>query len=229
MLPQRRNTHGGDHSGFNVLFLISIGIFNIINQLTNKDSLKGITFTGIFFIIAFLVYILPFRKIILAYLFLFLALAVHYSMIDPSGFSSASLFVLAYSNRSRTRFGILVLFLTVVIITYKASISGDTPSQFILSISLYVFLYGNFYFEIFSKLRSPIRSRISNLTEKENALISGMASGINKKKIFSNIGVTEAIGYDMIKKIKNKLDAETTEEITYKLGLNNDSKNRYKK
>ena len=195
----------GDRELFNALVLLAIGLFNLFNFFTDKEASEGLLFAVILVSLAVAIYILPFREIIIAYIFLILALLVHKDMTDPYGFSSAALFILAYSNRRKKAFGVIVLALTVSSIVYRSTLFNDNPSQVLMTIILYVFLYTNFW-KIFKKEE--------NNAKIENGIYTKVCFGSNSHEI-SHINVEimqmRCLGYEW-HKINDILQMNVTDQ-----------------
>lgn len=210
----------GGRELFNSLSIFSIGLFNLFNYFTDPSATDGLLFAGILISIAAIIFLCPFRKSVLACLFLLLALIVHKDMTDPFGFSSASLFVLAYYNIRNKGFGITVVLFTALIIVFKSTEFNDNPSQVVMTIILYAFLYTNFY-KIF-KAFSPVN--IKALTKEQNALLDLIVyHDLSQKEAGAKMGLNQNETNDLLKQARKTLNVTSLYSV---IRIVSESKNR---
>lgn len=218
MLKLRQHTHSGEIDYLNIISFISVGLINLINQIIeNKNLIERSYLTMAFFILALLIYIFPFKNYLKALIYLVLAIFTHRDMIDPSGFGSASLFLLSYDEIKKKPYGIILCFISGALIAYKTSISGDTTPQAITSIVLYTYLYMNFYIRFFKSKPLP-KIKIKNLNKKEKQIISLMASGCSQKVAGYEMGLDVSQANELVKKIRKDTGIDSIYELMFKAG-----------
>jgi hypothetical protein len=158
---------GGDHRDyFNSLTFLIICIFNITNLLLNGEDIIGKWYYYIpFALLSMLIIYQKTSKITKSIMFILLGVFYHIAIDDPSTIGATSFFVLAFLQHENIKYGFFVLLVSLLSITIKSSAVGDTPSQIVLSIGAFTFIYGNFY-KIINEYKSKIKGLEQKLKEK---------------------------------------------------------------
>ena len=210
----------------NISIISLVLFFNITNQISeNKDIMERLIYTIPFLVmIIFLLFIKS--NIINSIIFLLIAIGTTIDPANISDYSGTIFFIYSFHLIKNKRYAWILSLITLSCLTIRSILVNDTIPGTLIMIAIYGYVYALYYFIIYKSSAKQVESKISELTELENKLICGMASGIHKKKIFSNMGIIEGKGYDMIKRIKEKTGTNSTEQIVYNLGKHNSSKNR---
>jgi len=217
MLKPQKPDHGGIINNYNAIFFIIIGIHNIIDQLIEgQNVIERWHYTAPFLLLALIVYIIPNHKIILSYMFLIIAIITHIDAIDPNGFNSAILFLMAYINNKKRHMFWLIIFLSFSSIIYRSGIAQGTPSDAIILVVLYIYFFVAFYKEAISVIPKPIKSKLKTLTAEENKILELMCSGYSQEKAGAAVGYKDKhITSKAMKEIREKLGIQK-DESTYK-------------
>lgn len=217
MFSSQRHKHGGTTKLYNSIFLVAIGIHNLIDQIIEGQSvIERWHYTAPFFLLAIIIYYTPKQKIVLSYGLLVFAVVSHLDAIDPNGFNSAIIFLMAYINNKKKHIAILVVFLSFTSIVYKSGISLGTPSDAFLLLILYSYFFFSFYKEVIIHILMPFNTKLKQLSDDENKLLQLMCDGYSQENAGSEIGHKDKhTTSKAMKDIRQKLQI-TNEESTYK-------------
>jgi DNA-binding CsgD family transcriptional regulator len=195
---------------FNSAIIVSIGLFNFVNQiLEHKDIIQRSYLTIPFILISFLIYHNKTSKITKSILFFLIGIAYQIAVIDQTDLGASVFFILAYQQNTNKKYGLLLAFSSLIVIVIKSTFSEATPSQTIVAIMAFLFLYGNIYMkhqEYKSKiadLQKQIREKnkpkaiirnidVIDITEEEKAIIKLFCNGMSYDNISRFLGINNA-------------------------------------
>jgi hypothetical protein len=197
--------------------IISLGIFNLLDQIDkNQNLIERSYLTFIFIILGILVLFLS-KKISLSILFLFIAI---YTLLDPSNISdySASIFfIYAFHLIQKKWYAISISAVTMLSLAYRATNHSLTIYQSFGMLIGFMVVYAVYYFLIYKNYPKPITARIKQLSEDENKLLRLMCSGCSQENAGIEIGHKDKhITSKAMKDIREKLDI-SKEESNYKV------------
>lgn len=218
ILNSQKLGHGGTTRAYNPVFLTVIGIHNLIDQIIEGQSVvERWYYTVPFLLIAIIIYFIPKQKIILSYALLVFAVISHIDAVDPNGFNSAIIFLMAYINNKKKHIAVLVIFLSFTSITYKYGTTSGTPSDAVLLMILYAYFFYSFYKEVILHIIMPFNIKLKQLSDDENKLLQLMCAGYSQQQAGKEIGHPHKQATNkMMNSIREKLDIDKSES-TYKI------------
>ena len=163
-LQEQKHEYSGDHRDYlNSSAFLFVGLFTLLNEiLKGRDLISRSYLTLTFFILAFLMYNKKTSKLIKSIVFILSGIVYQVFSIPDSSYIGASVFfILAFLQYDNIKHGISLSLVSLISIAIKSTITGDTPSQLITSISIFILLYGNAYLII-----KEYKKKIANLQKK---------------------------------------------------------------
>lgn len=226
MLLQRHHTDGGRIDYINIPIIFLVLFFNIADQfIKNQNYIDRIIFTIPFLLLMVIILFFKNNKYIHSLLFLIIAIGTTLDPVNISDYSGAIFFIYSFHLVKDKRYAGFLTIITVLSITIRSIIANDTIPGTLIMIAVYAYIYAIYYLIIYRQIK-PISIKVNNLSETENKLLSGLASGQSQKTTIANMGLSQSVGYDTVKKIKEKLNSDSMDEIMFNLGRNKYSKNR---
>ena len=180
MLKQQNESGGVIKDYINTYFLLGLALFNFINQiLEGKDILERSYLTIPFIVVSILIYIDKTSKTTKSIMFMGLGIVYQLSVPDQSYLGSTSFMIISFLQHANYRHGLGVITLSLVMIAVKATQSDATPSQTIVAIIAFSFIYINIYIIVngykgnIKKLNNYYIDKITKLKEDLNKAING--------------------------------------------------------
>ena len=166
-----RQAHG-EHDLINrigSIILLLLFFFNVYTQIIkNVNLLEEIQYTAPYFIGAVLLFIFDWKKVLSI---IILLVGIH-NIIDsssPGSLEGVIFFVLAYTCYRKIPYAVFISVLTIVLLTIRSTILGDTIPQTLAIILGYFALYTLYYSIVLKQL--AVYKKIQSLTTHENRIL----------------------------------------------------------
>lgn len=216
--------HGGKIDNINIIVLLLVFLFNIINQISeNKDIIERATYTLPFLLILIAIVIFKNNKYLQAFIFMIVGVFVTLDAPNISDFSSAILFIYSVHLIKKHYYSVFILLLTVSIITIRSLLFKDTiPGSFIM-VSVYLYIYTIYFMLIYSKAEVTTVVKFEGLTKEENQILRYMANGLSQKEAGFELGYDKFQTNYIVKEIRKKTGYNSLYEILYRIGVKDHS------
>lgn len=154
---------------FNTGIILMIGLFNLINQvLEHKNILQRSYLTIPFIILSILIYHNKTSKLTKSIIFLLIGIGYQVAIPDQAYLGSSIFFTLSFMQHFNNKHGMFILLSSLILVVIKSTYAKATPSQTIITIIGFIFIYGNFY-SIVNEYKSKIATLQKQLKEKHKS------------------------------------------------------------
>jgi len=124
-------------------------VFNTIQTILEGGSIiDNISMILPFYLFSILMIYNKTSKAVKSSIFFLIGVGYFIAIPDASYIGTSIFFTLAYAQYINIPYGLVLSFVTLILIVVKSTIVNHTPSQFIVSIIAFTMIYGNVYNEI---------------------------------------------------------------------------------